>query len=59
MSKHLNPLVYIAWILSTIFLCLGLGWAIGMGIAFVLLMGLVAVVDIGNGIITAIAGIRK
>jgi hypothetical protein len=30
-----------------------------MGIAFVLLMGLVAVVDIGNGIITAIAGIRK
>ncbi len=58
MSKHLNPLVYIALLAAGVFLSIGLGWAIGWGIACALLVLVTVAVDVGNGIITAIAGNR-
>ena len=54
-----NPLIYIAWILATIFLCIGLGWAIGLGISAALIMIYAILVDCTNGIVIQINAAAK
>jgi len=54
-----NPIIYVALVLASIFLTLGLGWAVGLGIGVAMLGFYAMIVDCTNGLIMAIAAHRE